>query len=60
MIKKNQTNGIWDGIWDMGWELWDYGKWDEIMEYGMGYGMGWDGMWDFPNPINMGGKYTCN
>ena len=25
---------------------------------GFGMGFGWDGIWDFPNPINMGGKYT--
>ena len=39
--------GIWDmgfGIWD--WDLglgWDYDKWDGIMGFGMGFGMGWDG-----------------
>ncbi|GBB97142.1 hypothetical protein RclHR1_29270001 [Rhizophagus clarus] len=43
--------GIWDwnGIMTNGMGSWD-----------MGWDMGWNGIWDFPNPINMGGKYRLD
>ena len=52
----------------LGWDLglgWAYGiwDWDGCMGLGLGYGcmglgMGGNGIWDSPNPISMGGKYS--
>ncbi|PKY59523.1 hypothetical protein RhiirA4_332854, partial [Rhizophagus irregularis] len=42
--------GIWDlgfGIWDLGFGIWDWR-----------FGIWTNGIWDSPNPINMGGKYS--
>ncbi len=54
----------------LGWDLglgWAYGiwDWDGCMGLGLGYGcmglgMGGNGIWDSPNPISMGGKYSRN
>ncbi|PKK62285.1 hypothetical protein RhiirC2_790594 [Rhizophagus irregularis] len=57
--------GIWDmgyGIWDLGFGIgiWDWnGIWDLGWDLGgMGLGFGINGIWDSPNPINLGGKYS--